>query len=167
MESYEPDFRRARPSPLRRLLFRAPVLLYRGPIADLMASRGVLQLMTRGRKTGVPRTGLVSFMAVEQRYVIFSGWGVTSNWYRNLRADPEVTIAVGRRRTRARAELIADPARRQELMRQMRKTSARRGPPPAIRPLLKILHIIDYDGELDQALQAGPALPVVEITPHT
>ena len=45
-------------------------------------------------------------MALDNHFVVFSGWGVTSNWYRNLRVNPEVTITVGRRRMGALARLV-------------------------------------------------------------
>lgn len=166
MESADPNLRRPRAGRLARLLFRMPVRLYRGPIADVMASRGVMLLTTRGRKSGLPRTGAVSFMRqADGSVIIFSGWGAGADWYRNLRADPRVFVTVGRRHFAARAELVADPARRQELMREMRATSARRGPPPLIRPILKVLHVFDYDAELDMAVRAGPDLPVIQISP--
>ena len=85
MASAEPSFRRQRASPLLRTMLKVPSLIYRGPLAELMRSRCVLLLTTRGRKTGRPRTGAVSFMPVEDHFVVFSGWGVTSNWYQNLR----------------------------------------------------------------------------------
>lgn len=135
-------------------------------MADMMASRGILLLTTRGRKSGQPRTAAVSFMPHQGKYIVFSGWGTTSNWYRNVRADPDVQVTVGQRSFAARAELIADPARRQDLMRLMRAGSAHRGPPPFLRPVLKTLRLFDYEGELDAAVRAGPALPVIEITPR-
>ena len=167
MQSAEPNLRRPRANGLMRVFFRAPVQMYRGRLADLMASRGILLLTTRGRTSGQPRTAPVSFMPHEGKYIVFSGWGATSNWYRNLRADPHVQVTVGQRTFSATAELIADPVRRQDMMRLMRAGSARRGPPPFIRPVLKTLRVFDYDGELDAAVRAGPDLPVVEITPQT
>src|SRR5436853_5778207 len=101
MASSEPTFTRRRANPVLRTLLKIPVLLYRGPIADLLRSRCVMLLTTKGRRSGRPRTGPVSFMPVDDHFVVFSGWGVTSNWYQNLRANPEVTITVGRRRMRA------------------------------------------------------------------
>jgi deazaflavin-dependent oxidoreductase (nitroreductase family) len=123
-------------------------------------------LTTTGRRTGLRRTMGVSFMPVDDHFVIFSGWGVSSNWYRNLRANPEVTITVGRQRMRATARLVEDPARRAELMRQMQARSGRCGPPKPVRPVLKSLRLFDYQGEIDMAVRAGGTLPVIEIIPH-
>jgi deazaflavin-dependent oxidoreductase (nitroreductase family) len=162
----EPSFTRGRAGGLQRLLLKAPLLVYRGLLADVLKSRCVMLLTTTGRRSGLPRTGGISFMPVDDHVVIFSGWGATSNWYRNLRANPEVSITVGRRRTRATARLVEDPARRAELMRQMQARSGGCGPPGVIRPLLKALQLFDYQGEIDQAVAAGGALPVIEIFPH-
>jgi deazaflavin-dependent oxidoreductase (nitroreductase family) len=142
------------------------VLLYRGPLADLLRSRCVMLLTTRGRRSGRPRTGAVSFMPVEDHFVVFSGWGVTSNWYRNVRTNPEVTITVGRRRMRALARLVEDPERRRELMLRMQARSGGCGPPRPVRPLLKALKVFNYQNEIDTAVAAGGELPVIEIIPR-
>jgi deazaflavin-dependent oxidoreductase (nitroreductase family) len=147
-------------------MLKAPVYLYYGPIADLLRSRCVMLLTTLGRRSGRPRTGGVSFMPLDDHYVVFSGWGVTSNWYRNLRANPEVSIKVGRKQMRATAHVVEDPARRTALMLQMQARSAACGPPRPMRPLLKLTGVFDYQGEIDMAVAAGSTLPVVEIVPH-
>ncbi len=165
MSASEPTFVRTRPGWLQRLFLRAPVLLYRGWLAELLRGRCVLLLTTTGRATGLPRTTGVSFLALDDHYVVFSGWGVRSNWYRNLRAHPEVVIQVGRRRLRATARLVDDPARRRELMRLMRDRSARCGPPRFVRPLLRLTRLFDYDQEIALAVEQGEALPVVELWP--
>ena len=163
--SSEPTFARRRANPILRVLLRVPVVVYRGPIADVLRSRCVLLLTTRGRRTGLPRTTAVSFMPVDGHYVVFSGWGVGSGWYRNVRAHPEVWITVGRRRMRARARLVEDPERRRGLMLQMQARSAGCGPPRPVRPLLKLARVFDYEAEISLAVAAGPALPVIEIVP--
>ncbi len=166
MASSEPTFTRQRASPLLRALLKVPTLVYRGPIAELMRSRCVMLLTTQGRRSGLPRTGGVSFMPVGDHFVVFSGWGVRSNWFRNIRANPEVTVTVGRRRMRATARLVEDPERRRELMRQMQARSSGSGPPQPMRPLLKLTRMFDYQAEIDMAVAAGGSLPVVEIFPY-
>jgi deazaflavin-dependent oxidoreductase (nitroreductase family) len=162
----EPSFARRRASGLQRLLLKAPPLVYHGPIADLLRSRCVMLLTTIGRRSGRPRTLGISFMPVDDHLVVFSGWGVSSNWYRNLRANPEVMVQVGRRRLRATAKLVEEPSRRIELMQKMQARSGRCGPPQPVRPVLKALHLFDYQAEIDTAVAAGGALPVIELFPH-
>jgi deazaflavin-dependent oxidoreductase (nitroreductase family) len=148
------------------VLLKAPALLYRGPFADLFRWRCVLLLTTRGRRSGQPRTGAVSFMPVDDHLVVFSGWGTTSDWYRNVLADPEVEVKVGRIHLAATARVVADPERRAALMRQMADRSGSCGPPKPLRPLLKATGLFDYQGEIDKAVAAGGTLPVVELFPH-
>jgi len=165
--SEEPSFHRPRAAGWLRALLRVPRFLYSGPIAEIMRGRCVLLLTTRGRRSGLPRTTAVSFMPVSNHYVVFSGWGVGSNWYRNVLANPQVTVKVGRRTMRATARVVEDPSRRATLMRQMQARSAGCGPPKPIRPLLKLTGVFDYQGEIDMAVAAGGSLPVVEIFPHS
>jgi deazaflavin-dependent oxidoreductase (nitroreductase family) len=148
-------------------MLKVPAFVYSGPIADLLRSRCVMLLTTTGRRSGRPRTGGVSFMPLDDHFVVFSGWGVMSNWYRNIRANPEVTIKVGRRQMRATARVVEDPERRRELMLRMQARSSSCGPPQFARPLLKLTGVFDYQGEIDMAVAAGSTLPVVEIVPHS
>jgi len=123
-------------------------------------------LTTRGRKTGRRRTTAVSFMPLEDGHlVVFSGWGVDSDWYANVRADPRVQVKVGRRAVSATANPVQEPRRRHELMLRMQRRSSGCGPPRPVRPLLKVTGAFDYDGEIGMAVRAGGALPVLEIVP--
>jgi deazaflavin-dependent oxidoreductase (nitroreductase family) len=120
-------------------------------------------LTTIGRRSGLPRTTAISFMPVGRGFIVFSGWGVSANWYRNVLANPAVEVQVGRRRLRATASLIDDPERRRALMLQMANRSRGCGPPVFARPLTKLL--FDYDAEIRMAVEQGGDLPVLEITP--
>jgi deazaflavin-dependent oxidoreductase (nitroreductase family) len=162
----EPTFKRHAAKPWLQWMLRVPRYVYVGPLAELLRSRCVLLLTTRGRRSGKPRTTAVSFMPIQDgRYVVFSGWGVGSNWYRNVRADPRVRVKVGQREFSATAKVVEDPDQRIQLMRQMAARSSGCGPPKPVRPLLKLTGAFDYQGEIDMALRAGATLPVVEIAP--
>lgn len=165
MTASSPTFDRGRPNALQKLFFKAPTALYRGIPAEIMRSRCVMLLTTTGRRSGQPRTTGVSFMPLGDHFIIFSGWGIRSDWYKNLLANPEVTIQVGKRRMPATAVPVADPERRRELMRQMRSRSDQCGPPKPLRGLLRLTRAFDYEGDLDLAMQQGGELPVVELIP--
>jgi deazaflavin-dependent oxidoreductase (nitroreductase family) len=167
MSTGNPTFDRGRPGRLQRFFFKTPIALYRDGPAEIMRRRCVMLLTTKGRRSGQPRTNGVSFMPLEDRYIIFSGWGVRSDWYRNVLAVPNVTVKVGNRTLQATAVLVADPERRRELMRQMKARSGQCGPPQPIRGLLQKTGIFDYEGELDLARKEGGALPVVELIPQS
>ena len=66
----------------------------------------VLVLDTIGRKTGARRTSAVAYLPDGERYVmIASNQGHTAHpaWLHNLRANPDATIQVGRRKLNVRA----------------------------------------------------------------
>jgi deazaflavin-dependent oxidoreductase (nitroreductase family) len=164
--SSEPTFTRRPATGLQLAFLKATPALYRGPLAELLRWRCVMLLTTIGRKSGQPRTTAVSFMPLDGRYIVFSGWGVSSNWYRNVRANPEVTIQVGRKKMRATARLIEDPEQRRALMLRMRDRSRHCGPPRGTRWLLKATKLFDYEADIRMAVEQGDALPVIEIVPH-
>jgi deazaflavin-dependent oxidoreductase (nitroreductase family) len=165
MTNTMPTFQRERPNALLRFVFRLPPLLYRGPMASFLFSRCVIRLTTIGRKSGLPRTICVSSMPLESGYVIFSGFGIESNWYQNLLANPNVTIQVGRQQMEAVASVVQDPERRYHLMLRMRDRSASCGPPTWIRPLLRLTRAFDYDAEIQLAVENAESLPVVLLKP--
>jgi deazaflavin-dependent oxidoreductase (nitroreductase family) len=121
----------------------------------------VIKLTVTGRTSGLPRTVCISAMPVDGGYVVFSGFGIRSNWYRNLRANPEATIRVGRQTHSVVAEMVQNPERRRNLMIRMRDQSGGCGPPLFIRPLLRLTRAFDYDAELEMAVEHGRELPVV------
>lgn len=165
MATSQPTFDRGRPNAFRKWFFKSPVSMYRGPMADIMSKRCVMMLTTIGRKSGLPRTNGVSYMPLGDNYIIFAGWGIQSDWYKNLLANPEVTIQVGNKTIKATARPVEDPARRRDLMLQMRKRSDQCGPPEPVRSVLKATGVFDYEGELNMAVEQAGQLPVVEITP--
>lgn len=167
MAASEPTFDRGRPESWRKAFFKQPLALFKGPTADILKSRCVMKLTTTGRKSGLPRETGVSFMPVDGKYIVFSGWGVRSDWYRNLLANPEVTIQVGKQTMQATAVPVDDPERRQALMLQMRARSGQCGPPEPIRTALKVLGLFDYQGDIDLAVAQGGELPVIELVPKS
>jgi deazaflavin-dependent oxidoreductase (nitroreductase family) len=162
----EPTFTRERPSSLQQWAFKIPAKFYSGRQAEFFKSRCVLQLTTIGRKSGLPRTIAVSFMPHNDSYVIFSGFGIESNWYQNILANPDVLVKVGKHEFKARASVVEDPAQRKQLMLEMRDRSANCGPPQFIRSLLKLTRAFDYDGEIQMAVDNAETIPVVELTPE-
>jgi deazaflavin-dependent oxidoreductase (nitroreductase family) len=71
----------------------------------------VLLLTTTGRRSGEPRTAPLLYLQDGERYVVVASKGGMSHhplWYRNLEANPEVEIEVGRRRMAATAHTATD-----------------------------------------------------------
>ncbi len=167
MGGTQPTFERERPNALLRFVFKLPPLVYHGPIATFLSSRCVMKLTTTGRKSGLPRTISVSYLPTDEGIVIFSGFGIESNWYRNVLAEPRVTVQIGRKTFEATASVVGDPARRKELMLEMQARSDSCGPPTFVRPLMRLTRTFDYDAEIRLAVDNAEALPVVLLKPDT
>lgn len=63
-------------------------------------------LITRGRRSGEPRTTPLLYLGDDGRVVLVASQGGMSKhpaWYLNLRADPDVEVEIGRERRKMRA----------------------------------------------------------------
>jgi deazaflavin-dependent oxidoreductase (nitroreductase family) len=68
-----------------------------------------LILRTTGRRTGKTRAAVLVYGSDEGRYVVVASNGGQDQppaWLHNVRANPEVSIQVGRRRAAARARIV-------------------------------------------------------------
>jgi deazaflavin-dependent oxidoreductase (nitroreductase family) len=63
-------------------------------------------LTTSGRRSGRPHTVEIWFAMAGDTVYLLSGGGDRSDWVRNLRAEPHVTIRVGGDERRASARLV-------------------------------------------------------------
>lgn len=83
--------------------------LYRrtsGRIAGRMGKTQFLLLTTTGRTSGEPRTTILNYVADGDRLILIASNGGDDRepqWYRNLKANPEVTVQVGGETRRMRA----------------------------------------------------------------
>lgn len=64
---------------------------------DVLAREQYCYLTTRGRVTGRPHEIEIWFALNGSTLYFLSGGGETSDWVRNLRADPSVTVKLGER----------------------------------------------------------------------
>jgi deazaflavin-dependent oxidoreductase (nitroreductase family) len=93
---------------------RLPIWLYRLRLGWLLGQRFLL-LTHRGRATGRPRHAVLEVLGHDEgAYYVASGWGTSSDWYRNIQATPTATITVGRRTMAVEASVLeqADAADR-------------------------------------------------------
>lgn len=79
------------PGTLNRLLFKMPLVGWRMGAGSVLG-RSLLVLTTWGRKTRLPRHTMLSFTSINGRIYVNAGWGECCDWYRNLQADPHVTL---------------------------------------------------------------------------
>ncbi|GAB3209462.1 deazaflavin-dependent oxidoreductase, nitroreductase family [Marinactinospora thermotolerans DSM 45154] len=92
-------------TPLRRALFRAPILLYRVGLGRLLGRR--LVLVTHiGRVSGRPRRVVLEVVGREPEtggLLVASGYGARSQWLRNITREPRIRFQVGHRVHEGRA----------------------------------------------------------------
>ena len=85
------------PQGFARWLSRFPLWLYRLRFGFLLGDR-FLMLTHTGRKTGLARQTVLEVVRhdpLTDSYVVASGWGETSYWFRNILKTPQVTLSVG------------------------------------------------------------------------
>jgi len=67
-------------------------------------------LTTKGRKTGKPHEIEIWFGIVGSTLYLLSGGGDESDWVKNLRANPEVTVRIGKYIFASDAHIVQDNA---------------------------------------------------------
>jgi deazaflavin-dependent oxidoreductase (nitroreductase family) len=86
------------------------------------AARKIVRLTTRGRKSGAPRTVKIWFVANGPRSILVQhATRAPAHWYRNLLADPGVTVDFGDGPIAARATAITDPRRVRDVLQRVRR----------------------------------------------
>ena len=125
-----------------------------------MIGRYILLLTTTGRKSGLPRHTPLEYEYDREndRYRIAAGWGGNTDWYRNLLANPQVTIQVGNRKFSA----IAEPASDEEVARYMLEVSQRH---PRMDHIWNRWSDQLVDGTFESYVRAAKYFPSVWLTP--
>jgi deazaflavin-dependent oxidoreductase (nitroreductase family) len=107
-----------------RWMTRLHAWVYRrsgGRVLGRMGRQPVLLLQTTGRRSGLPRTTPVQYLADGHTFVVVASNGGAARppaWYLNLRAHPDAWIDVGGRRVDVRAQ-EASGQERAELWRRV------------------------------------------------
>ncbi len=101
-----------RPGPLLRRLFKLPLLLHAlglGGIERIFGFHWLVVTVT-GRKTGRPRRVVLDLLIErEDGFYADSGW-IESQWVKNLRIDPRVSLRIDRRHFSGVAEELSPEA---------------------------------------------------------
>jgi len=85
------------PGRLLRLVFKAPVVLYRLHLGWLLGERFILLTHT-GRQTGRARMTVIEVVAHDRsipEVVVIAAWGERAQWVRNLEVAPAVSVQFG------------------------------------------------------------------------
>ena len=115
--------------PQYRQSFHAQIKRYNPPIVALYkiglltlfgASRTVMLLTTRGRKSGKLRSTPIGYFRIGGAIYLFSAWGKASNWYKNMLASPQdVWIQIGLHRWPVHAQVVSEPREIQQVLVQL------------------------------------------------
>jgi deazaflavin-dependent oxidoreductase (nitroreductase family) len=149
------------PRGLSRFLFRLPIWLYRFRLGWLMGGRFLL-LNHIGRKSGQPHQTVLEVVRHDKQtdtYIIASGFGEGSDWYRNLLKRPQVTIQVGSRKLAVVAERLSPPEGAAEM------TDYAHRHPTAARNLARFMGYGVNGSEEDYA-EVGKLVPFVALRPQ-
>ena len=144
------------------MLFRAPIWMYQLHLGAVFGRR-LLLLHHTGRITGAPRMSVlevVEYAPVDGSYVVASGWGPRSAWYRNLLEQPQVRIEVGSHTIAVTAEPLASDEGAEIFARY-----AARRPRVAAFMLSRVLGMA-VDGSEADFRAAGRRIPFVRLAPR-
>lgn len=75
----------------RRFVFRLPLYAWRLGLGGVIGRR-FLVLTATGRISGLPRRAVLEYTVMDGQLYIVSAWGERAQWYRNVLADPHVTV---------------------------------------------------------------------------
>jgi deazaflavin-dependent oxidoreductase (nitroreductase family) len=124
------------PGRLLRLVFKAPVVLYRLHLGWLLGERFILLTHT-GCTTGRTRRTVIEVVAYDRsipEVVVIAAWGDRAQWVRNLNAHPVVSVQLGRVRWSHPEHRFLEPAQAAEVIAAYRSRH-----PFAARALARLL----------------------------
>lgn len=95
-----------------------------GNVGGYFEGATMLLLLTRGVKTGLPRTKPLVYLPLGDRFVVFGtngGSPIEPYWVRNVLADPNPSVELGTRTLPVRASQITGPERDELYARQVER----------------------------------------------
>jgi deazaflavin-dependent oxidoreductase (nitroreductase family) len=154
----------ARPNPVLRRLFRAPIYLYRWHCGRLLGHRFLL-LAHVGRRTGRRRETVLEVLEYRPEgpeAVVMSAFGRRAQWLRNIEATPGPEVTMGSQHFVAAYRLLDEGEAATALAGYERRN---RYAAPIIRRVLSRLVGWRYDGSPDARLRLVRELPLVAFRP--
>lgn len=108
----------------RKFMFKAPIYLWRLGLSPLLGQ--VMVVMTHtGRKSGLPRHTMAEYHTYQGHKYVPCAFGERSQWYKNMVADPRVTIQTSQGTEQVKMVRVTDS---ETLMQVLNKMRLRSGP---------------------------------------
>ncbi len=155
----------SRPGAVLRAVFRAPIRLYDTGFGWVLGRR-FLCLTHVGRKSGRRyRTVLevVGNSPTAGEFMVIAGFGPSSDWYRNISANPACEVIVGRHRFTPQHRILDEPQAAAVIADYERRN---RWILPIVHVLLSRLVGWRYDGSQLARERLVHELPVVALRPR-
>ncbi len=146
-----------------RIGFRLPILLYRLKLGWILGKR-FLMLSTFGRKSGRLHQTVIEVVYFDRQsgaYTIASGWGRKSDWYKNLKKNPRVMVAVGLDKFEATARQLESDEAEQLLLDYSHKH------PLAFRELARLMTGSMLKNIEETCHMVAQDIPVITLTPDS
>jgi deazaflavin-dependent oxidoreductase (nitroreductase family) len=151
------------PKGFSRLLWRAPIWIYRLGLGGLIKKR-MLLLQHTGRKSGLPRQNVLEIVDHDEAtdtYYVASGFGKKSDWYKNIVKQPNVTITVGRKEIPVMAAPLSPDESGQALVAYAHRN------PTAAKNLMKICGYKVDGSDEDYFIIGRDIVPFIALKPRS
>ena len=151
-----------RPHGLLRLGFRLPIWLYRFHLGWMLGERFLLLTHT-GRKSGLLRQTVIEVVRHDKStgtYFVASGFGFKSDWFLNIKHNPNVAITVGQHTTSAQARQLSEGDGAKELFDYGQRH------PTAFKELSRLLIGKSIDVTEENCRQFSKVAPLIAFEPR-
>jgi len=106
----------------RQLAFKAPLVLWRMGLGPVLGHH-VLVITAKGRKTGLPRHTMTEFHVLNGKIYVPCAFAPKAQWYKNIMADPRVTVQTWQGAEAMTATRVTDDAELLAVTELMRKNN--------------------------------------------
>lgn len=115
----------------------------------------ILLLRHTGRKSGKQYATPLQYEKIDGAYYIGAARGTKADWFRNIQANPQVQVSVGRRNFKALAEPVTDPEKVADFLAYRLKHH------PLMIGLMMKMHKLPMKPSRQQLLDLGRTTTVV------
>ncbi len=142
-----------------KMMYKAPIVLWRMGLGPLMGRIFVL-ITTTGRKSGLPRHTLAEYFVLDGKLYVVCAYGAKADWYKNMMANPYVTIQTWQGAERVKATRVTNSEELLDILKVIQKRNSVMsdwyfeslgidGTPEAILENKAQLYIIRFDPTLE------------------